>query len=129
MASGLVKWNAYDYAQSNSIIDLGQIAAAGENSSSVFLIDSADPGKAFKTVLFQIVIAAITTSLVVRLQGSLDNENWFNASEEDGDCTYTANGAYAIRYDGKGEIRYIRLYFVSETGGTDATIDIKAKVV
>jgi hypothetical protein len=123
MASGLNTFNAVDYAPSGSVIDLGQISAATEFSHKIKVID--DKGNKYG-VNFQYTIAGITTSLVVRLQGSFDGVNWFNLDDEEQDITQTANGTYSVTYK-EGETVFVRFYFVSETGGTAATIDIKAK--
>ena len=70
----------------------------------------------------------MVTSVSVQLQGSLDNVNWFNLSYNEQNDTYTSDGTYSLKYQGYGEINYIRLYWASEAGGTSATIDVKAKV-
>ena len=80
-----------------------------------------------KNVNFQIVVAGIVTNVVVRIQGSLDGLNWPNTDYLGDDKTMSADGAYSYYYEGKGDIRFIRLYFVSESGGTAATIDTKVK--
>lgn len=134
MASGTKTFKAEDYYYDNSAIDLGTISAATEYTSKIQLFTSeteipTPTGKRrWDNVLFQLVIASITTNVVIRFQGSLDGENWFNTDAEEKDTTITADGTYGFAYEGKGEINYIRLYFVSESGGTDATIAVKAKV-
>ena len=70
----------------------------------------------------QYKIAAIDTSVAVRLEGSLDNTNWGNLDADEADTTQTANGTYFLNY--KGKIPYVRFNFVSEAGGTGATIDV-----
>lgn len=67
----------------------------------------------------QYKIASINTNVIVKLQGSLDNTNWFDLTSE---TTQTSNGTYKLTYE--GAIKYIRFTFVSETGGTAATIDV-----
>jgi len=116
---------AEQYIQSHSIITLPQLTAAATATESIDLRGQS-PLVLFSNALFAITVAAITTNVVVRAQGSLDNVNWFSLDFDEEDATYTANGTYAIRYDGDGEIRYIRIYWVSESGGTAATLDVKA---
>jgi hypothetical protein len=118
---------AFEFAASNSIIEFDQLTAAATATGAINLL-SEDNKETYRNVLFQYVIAAITTNVVVTLQGSLDNVNWFNLHEDDSNTTKTGNGAYALMYQGAGEINYIRFYWVSESGGTAATIDIKAKI-
>lgn len=70
--------------------------------------------------LIQCTVAAINTNVVLRIEGSLDGTNFFNLSASDEDKTITANGTYAFRY--VGMVDYIRVRFVSESGGTAATV-------
>ena len=67
---------------------------------------------------FQYVVAAINTDVTVNAQGSLDGTNWFDLAT----ATVTANGAYGYIVSNTILTR-IRFNFVSETGGTTATID------
>jgi len=118
---------ASHYAPNNSIVTLAQITAAATASDVIQMIT--DDGKViYLSAVFAVTIATIDTNVVVRIQGSLDNSNWFNVDEDEQDVTYTANGTYALRYQGKGEVRYLRLYVVSESGGTLVTVDIKVKI-
>ncbi len=71
----------------------------------------------------QYTVATIDTSVTVRVEGSLDNTSWFNLSSGDTDTTDDANGTYGIIFE--GALAYIRFGFVSEVGGTAATIDAK----
>ena len=75
----------------------------------------------FEEHILQYTVAAINTNVVLRAEGSIDGENFFNLSESNADTTVTANGTNAFTY--RGKINYIRLRFVSESGGTDATVD------
>jgi hypothetical protein len=120
------KINAYEYAPVHETIDLGSLEAANAQTDSLDL-RKMDKSDMYKNILFQLVIAGITTNVVLRFLGSLDGGNWFNLDEA-GDTTYSANGTYSKVYNGSGEIRYIAVLFVSESGGTAATIGIKVKV-
>ncbi len=73
---------------------------------------------------FQVVVAAINTSVTVRVEGSLDNTSWFNMADDATDTTYAANGTYQLSKSGV-KVKYVRFTFVSEVGGTAATIDVK----
>jgi len=72
---------------------------------------------------FQFKVAAINTSVTVRVQGSLDGTNWFNLDSNDADYTVTANGTYGLKSTAR--IKFARFMFVSEVGGVAATIDAK----
>lgn len=118
---------AYQYVGSNGVIELTQLTAASTGTGAIIL--KSDDGKSvFTDLLFQITVASMTTSVSVCLQGSLDNVNWFNLDIDEGYEKYTVDGTYAMRYQGNGEILYIRLYFYAEVGGTGATIDSKVKI-
>lgn len=72
---------------------------------------------------FQIVIAAIDTTVVVRAEGSNDGTSWFNMDDNGADTTYTANGTY-ILHKGDFTCYQVRFRFVSETGGAAVTVDV-----
>lgn len=68
-------------------------------------------------------VAAINTSLVLRVEGSLDGTNWANLDASNTDFTVTGNGTYGFTFEGL--LAHIRVVFVSELGGTAATVDAK----
>ena len=69
-------------------------------------------------------VAGITTNVIVRLEGSVDGDNWanMNASDPAVDTTITTDGNYWLTRSNH-PTKYIRFRFVSESGGTNATID------
>lgn len=71
--------------------------------------------------VLQYTVGAINDNVVLRCEGSNDGINFFNLSSEDVDVTVVANGTNAFVYSGK--VNYIRGRFVSESGGTAATVD------
>ncbi len=81
----------------------------------------ATPGKTDHTVA--VTVAAINTNVVVRVEGSLDNTNWFNLDASETDTTISSNSTRGFKFT--GALAYIRTTFVSESGGTAATIDAK----
>lgn len=74
-----------------------------------------------KVHTIQFKLANKNTSVTVRGEGSLDGTNWFNLDSTNSDTTVSANGTYAFTFE--GSITYIRFNFVSESGGTAATLD------
>ena len=64
-------------------------------------------------------VAAINTNVKVALQGSLNNSDWADIIA---DQTISANGNYFYSVTGR-PVKYIRPVFVSEAGGTAATVD------
>ena len=93
---------------------LAQLTAPG-NSSSVGLGNTM-PANA----VFDITIASINTDCTVEVQASDDN---FSTIVHGISKTITANGVYALSVPINHNA--VRLSFVSETGGTAATIDAK----
>lgn len=67
------------------------------------------------------LVAAINTSVTLRVEGSFDNSNWTNLNVDGLDTLITGNGSYIFNY--VGALKYIRGTFVSEVGGTDVTVD------
>ncbi len=71
----------------------------------------------------QYVIASINTNVVVRLEGSNDGTNWSNLAQGEVDTTRTANGTF--NFITTAPLYRVRFNFVSESGGTTATIDVR----
>jgi hypothetical protein len=80
----------------------------------------------YKRITAAYTVAAINTNVVLRLEGSMDGTNWFNLSSTNTDTTVTANGTNAFNVE--AAVDQVRLNFVSESGGTAATIDATVRV-
>lgn len=80
----------------------------------------------YKRATVAVTIATINTNVVIRIEGSLDGTNWFNLSATDTDTTFTANGTYGFNVE--AAVDNIRLNFVSEAGGTTATVNGTVRV-
>ena len=97
------------------IADLGSLTGAGVTDPQVTTgLDLA----------FQVTVASVGTSVTIRLEGSVDNENYFNLDETEADTTLTANGTYGYALNGC-PVKYVRLRLVSIDGGTPT---VSAKV-
>lgn len=80
-----------------------------------------------------VTVASINTNVLLQVEGSVDGTNYFKLPLEDvvvsglaitsNVATITANGTYLL-YVKDVTIKNIRTNFVSESGGTAATIDI-----
>lgn len=66
---------------------------------------------------FQVTVSSIGTNVVIRLEGSLDDANFFNLSAGSVDYTITANGTYGYALVGC-PVKFVRLRLVSLSGGT-----------
>ncbi len=71
----------------------------------------------------QIVVTNIDTSITMRMEVSHDGTNWANRNQNDADYTVTANGTYVMFWENKAN-RLARFRFVSEAGGTAATVTV-----
>jgi hypothetical protein len=88
--------------------------------SSSAAVSMAGYGKAAISIL----AASINTNVVVRVEVSNDaiGTNWDNASATNADTTLTPSAPYKMFFL-VGCPQYIRVTFVSESGGTTATVD------
>lgn len=92
-----------------------QLTAAGSTAATNI--------RPYRSIVWQILVAAIQTSVTVRVEGSHDNTNWFNLDDAGADTTYTANGTYQLSKYGVS-VEYTRFTFVSEVGGAAVTLDV-----
>ena len=73
---------------------------------------------------FQITVANIGTSVSIKLEGSLDDTNFFNLDESESSADLTANGTYGYALAGC-PVKYVRVRLVSIDGGSPT---VSAKV-
>lgn len=73
----------------------------------------------FHTV--QVVVTGGPSACTVRLEGSLDNSNWFDVSG-----TQTCTSSVMFHVDGK-PLTYTRVNLLSWSGGTNAVITYKGQ--
>ena len=76
----------------------------------------------YNQALITATVANINTNVVVRVEISNDGTNWTNASVLNTDTTITTNKTEAFVFSGCPA--NIRFNFVSESGGTAATINV-----
>lgn len=80
-----------------------------------------------------VTVASINTNVIIALEGSLDGTNYFEIPVDNSSdvatgaltlnrMTITANGTYSLHVKNYS-LNSIRLNFVSEAGGSAATID------
>jgi len=97
----------FGYNSAFDVADLGSLTEAGVTSAQV---------TTGSTLTFQITLADVGTDVVVRFEGSLDGENYFNLNATNTDTTLTANGTTG--YYLTAPVSYVRFRLVSITGGT-----------
>lgn len=66
---------------------------------------------------FQITTSGVSTNVVIRMEGSLDDTNFFNLDDENADTTLTADGTFGYALSGC-PVKYVRVRLVSISGGT-----------
>jgi len=79
-----------------------------------------------KHISFEYVVALIDTNVIVRFEGRIGSGNWANLDADEVDTTITSNGTFLATFTGR--LSEVRFTFVSESGGTAATIDVKIMI-
>lgn len=116
LAAGALDINDVNPAIMQRMIDPGitQLTAPG--------ITAEKNAQVYSNGTWSYTIANIDTTVVVRVEGTIDGTTWHNMAASGADTTKTANGTYELFYSARAEVK-TRFRFVSETGGANATID------
>jgi hypothetical protein len=101
----------YAVATDNAGVTVAVMSAPGRSESVKM------PGCLDTTVFYK--VESIDTNVVVTIEGSDDDTNWVELKNR---ATKTANGTYLFHYEPR--INYMRFYWVSEAGGSAATITV-----
>ena len=75
-----------------------------------------------RTIACDVYVVGLVTNVVVRLEGSNNGVNFMNLNATGANTTITADGQYSLIFENAAVMRYYRLYWVSEAGGTAAVI-------
>jgi len=81
-----------------------------------------------ENITFCVTITGITTNAVIRIVNGHASNRLGNVDEDGTDTTITADGTYNFTIQDIKSKGYFALYFVSESGGTDAVIIVSVKV-
>ena len=123
---------AREYVHNASLIELGELSTAGQSTAPVRLVGESGGRKiVYQRLTFQLVVAlGGSKSVTLQAEGNLDNsaDNWANLDVSGLSTIIATGGTYILTYEGSGEVGYTRLTFVSEAGGSDATIQVKLRV-
>ena len=87
--------------------------------TSVGVTDSAQT--AGVSLMFQVTVSGVSTNVVVRFEGSLDNVSFFNLDQDNEDTTIAANGTTGYALNGC-PVKYARVRLVSISGGTPTVV-------
>lgn len=97
----------FGYDSTFDLADLGSLTEAGVTAAQICTGES---------LAFQVKVASVGTSVVVRFEGSLDGVDYFNLNSSGEDFTLTQNGTTG--YFLVAPVQYVRFRLVSVTGGT-----------
>jgi len=100
-----------------------QLTAPGDAAAYTLTFHAKDSG-------FTATVGTINTNVVVKFQGSMDGANYFDLLTTDASTgtaaiqhTITGNGTTQYTLFGNSLLTNVKPVFVSEAGGTDATVD------
>ena len=103
------------FCNSSGVFNLGTLTTP--NVTSRIQVDS------FSNHTFTYVVTGINTNVVLRPEGSVDGTTYFTLDDDLLDTTLTANGTFMDR-KASFYAKYVRVRFVSESGGTNASIKV-----
>jgi len=101
---------------SDTIFNTQAALTAPANGSAVQVAEN----DLFSTTSYSLLttVANINTNVVVRLEGSIDGTDYATIINN---TTYTGNGTFSLNVTGI-PMKFVRPVFVSESGGTAATV-------
>jgi hypothetical protein len=102
-------------ANNNLFITYATLSAPASGDSTLVQLY---PDLATHNYTLFVTVAGINTNVVVALNGSIDGTNW---SKIIANNTITSNGTSHFNV-ANHPVKYVQPIFVSETGGTDATV-------
>ncbi len=110
------------YAQQIRVTTTTRVAmTAPGNSDAVYI-----SGQVYDKITWYYTVAAINTNVIVALQAKVGDQNWTTVEST---VTQTANGDYGFIWAHAATADSIRFKWLSESGGTAATITHIAKLV
>jgi hypothetical protein len=84
------------------------------------VIGSVENADQFQYHYFEFNISGISGTVVMRVEGTLSGNGWFNLSADDTDTSYTTNGTYLLSSTRGLRCKNVRLRKVSGTGTIQA---------
>jgi len=97
-----------------STVALTSLTAAGVTPSIKVVSES---------LTFQITTSSVSSNVVIRMEGSLDDTSFFNLDESELDTTLTTNGTFAFALNGT-PVKFVRVRLVSISGGTPTVASV-----
>jgi hypothetical protein len=84
------------------------------------VIGSVENADQFRYHYFEFKITGISGTVVMRVEGTISGEGWFNVAGDGLDTSYTANGTYLLSSTRGLRCKNVRLRKVSGTGTIQA---------
>jgi hypothetical protein len=107
--------SADERLQSKQFVTLDTLTAVGVTENGL--------SYGAQAITYQVTVATITTSVVIRFEGSLDGVNYFNLNQDDADYTILTNGTTGYCLSGC-PINYARLRLVTINGGSPSVATV-----
>ena len=116
----MAEHRGYKYSAVDGIITLADLVS-GARGDTILV------GRDIRKVSVGVTVAAIGVNVVVRLEGTIDNTNWFNLDSTGIDITITVDGTYLLVTEDADILLGVAPYWVSTNGGAP-TITALARV-
>ena len=107
--------SATDRLQSQQFTALSTLTATGVTENGL--------SYGAQAITYQVTVAPIGTSVVIRFEGSLDGVNYFNLNQDNADYTILTNGTTGYCLSGC-PVNYARLRLVTINGGSPSVATI-----
>ncbi len=114
-------WNGSAWVTSSLSSQADTTTMSAPGTSSAISADGASG------VSWSFVVASINTSVTVALQRKAGDGEWTNVWADS--LTYTANDAYSLDWTDAALADSLRFRWISEAGGTDATITHTSRLI
>jgi hypothetical protein len=82
----------------------------------------------FKEITYNVTADSINTNAIIAVLGKTTNGGWANLDANGDSTTFTSNKTLQLRYNGLASQDSVKLYFSSESGGTEANIIVDGKL-
>ena len=107
--------SADERLQSKQFVTLDTLTAVGVTENGL--------SYGAQAITYQVTVASIATSVVIRFEGSLDGVDYFNLNQDDADYTILTNGTTGYCLSGC-PINYARLRLVTINGGSPSVATV-----
>ena len=107
--------SADERLQSKQFVTLDTLTAVGVTENGL--------SYGAQAITYQVTVASIATSVVIRFEGSLNGVDYFNLNQDDADYTILTNGTTGYCLSGC-PVNYARLRLVTINGGSPSVATV-----